>query len=307
MNGDRPDIDFACKYPFSSEAKKIIAGAVQELDDKFIKAGILRVEEDLNSSAIPPYATRLKEIKYMYVISYVYSRMLISAVNSKPHLERYILAEAQRSRSALEDESMPNILRLLSELGIEMSYSGERFIIGFGKFLSLSPRSPGLELVKEELDRGLVYLQKDSALKLMENAIADEIRKNLPIPAGELPKRIIEESKKMKMPKIDVRVDVREGSYRWIEKLLSNPISDVRHRTVNLVLAPYLVNVRGMGEDQAAEIILEYIERCRQINPDTRINSSYIKYQCRYAKSKGLKPLSLEKARDLYSGVLELN
>ncbi|MHB1830753.1 MAG: DNA primase noncatalytic subunit PriX [Candidatus Micrarchaeaceae archaeon] len=307
MDGDRQGIDFACKYPFSSEARELIAHAAPELEDKFIKAGKIRVEEDLNSSSIPYYKTSLQEIKYTYVISYVYSRMLISAINSKVHLERYILAEAQRSRSALEEETMPNILKLLSELGIEMSYSGGRFIIGFSKFLALSPRSPGLELVKEELDRGLVYLQKDSALKLMENAIADEIRKNLPIPAGDLPKRIIEESKKIKTPKINTRVDVREGSYRWIEKLLSNPISDVRHRTVNLVLAPYLVNIKGLGEDQAAEIILEYIERCRQVNPDTRINSSYIKYQCRYAKSKGLKPLSLEKARDLYSGVLELD
>lgn len=307
MYGDGPDLDFACKYPFSAEAKKLIARAAPELEEKFIRAGRIRVEEDLNSSAIPRYKTSLQEIKHTYVISYVYSRMLISAINNKAHLERYILAEARRSRGALEEETMPNLLRLLSELGIEMSYSGGRFVIGFRKFLTLSSRSPGLALVKEELDNGLVYLPKEDALKLTENAIADEIRKNLPIPAADLPMRIMEESKKIMVPMINTRVDIREGSYRWIEKLLSNPISDVRHRTVNLVLAPYLVNVKGLGEDQAAGIILEYIERCRQVNPDTRINSSYIKYQCRYAKSKGLKPLSLEKARDLYNGVLELN
>ena len=248
----------------------------------------------------------MPEIKRTYILSYVYSRMLISAIGNKIYLERYILAEAKRARSALSNETMPNILKLLGELGIEMGYSDERFIIGFARFLMLSSRSEQLSLVKQELDKGNVYLSKDSALRLVENAIADEIRKKMPIPASELPRRIIEESKGVKLPKINLKVEIREGSYRWIEKILTNPIADVRHRTVNLILAPYLCNIKGMGEQEAVNVITEYIERCKQINPDTKVNSSYIKYQCKYAKAKGLKPLSLEKARELYRGVLDL-
>ncbi len=306
MYADRAVLDFAYHYPFSKEAREVIAQAGQGLDERLIRAGKDRVEQDLNSDSIAYSNISMPEIKQTYVLSYVYSRMMISAIGNKIHLERYITSEARRAKSALEEDTLPNLLKLLSELDLEMSYSGERFIIGFAKFLMLSSRSEELSLAKQELDKGLVYLGRESALKLMENAIADEIRKKLPIPPSELPKRIIEESKSVKLPKINTRVEVREGSYRWIERILSNPLPDIRHRTVNLILAPYLVNIKGISEEDAVNIITEFIEKCRQINPDTKINSSYIKYQCKYAKTKGLKPLSLEKARDLYRGVLDL-
>lgn len=307
MYADKAGLDFAYHYPFSNEAREIIAQAAGGLDEKLIKAGKDRVEQDLGDSPISRLSISMPEVKRTYVLSYVYSRMIISAIGNKVHLEKYIRSEARRARGALEEETMPNILKLLSELGVEMSYSGERFIMGFAKFLMLSSRSADLSLVKQELDKGLVYLSKDAALALMENAIADEIRKKLPIPALELPKRIIEESRSVRLPKISIRTEVREGSYRWIEKILANPIADVRHRTVNLILAPYLTNIKGMPEDEAAAMIMDYIEKCKLINPDTRVNSSYVKYQCKYSKAKGMKPLSLEKARELYRGVLELD
>ena len=82
------------------------------------------------------------------------------------------------------------------------------------------------------------------------------------------------------------------------------PIADVRHRTVNLILAPYLMNVKQKNEDEAVALIMEYISRCKEIEPNTNVNSTYVRYQCRYAKSKGLKPLSLTNARELLGDVL---
>ena len=249
----------------------------------------------------------MADIKRSYVLSYVYSRMIISAIGNKIHLDRYVRSEAKRSRSALESDTMPNMIKLIAELNLQMSYSDGRFIISLPSFLMLSSGDEGLNLVKQELGRGLVYLGRDDAMNLIEKAIAVEIRKKLPIPQSDLPRRIIEESKGVRLPKINTRVEVKEGSYRWIDKILSNPIGDVRHRTVNLILAPYLTNIKGLSEEEAASIIMEFIERCKQINPDTKVNSSYIKYQCKYSKSKGMKPLSLEKAREMYRGVLELD
>jgi hypothetical protein len=68
---------------------------------------------------------------------------------------------------------------------------------------------------------------------------------------------------------------------------------------VNLILAPYLVNTKGIDVEQAAKIIIEYIDRCRAIDPNTKINERYIEYQCDYAKKKGLRPLSLSRAKEL--------
>lgn len=302
---DNDELDFAYKYPFSEEARKVISKADSELDDKYIRVGKLRVEKDVAGDS-EFSEVGLADIKYTYVLSYVYSRMLISAVNNRYHLERYVSAEAKRSRNAMERDTLPNIMKALNELHINVSYSEESFIMQFSQFLTLSPKTPDMSLVHMQLDKGSVYLPKEQFLSVVETAVANEIRKKLPIPSKELPKKIIAESKAIKLPAIQIKTGPTEGSYRWIDKLLSTPIADVRHRTVNLVLAPYLTNIKGMSEDDAAKIILDYIEKCRVLNPDTRINSSYVKYQCKYAKAKGMKPLSLERARELYKGVLEL-
>ena len=301
------DLDFAYRYPFSVQAREIIAQTGGVIDENLIAAGKARVEEDLNRTEISYSRISMADIKRAYILSYVYSRMIISAIGNRIHLDRYVRSEAKRARSALESDTMPNMIKLITELNLQMSYSDGRFIIGLPNFLMLSSGDEGLNLVKQELGRGLVYLGKEDAMDLIEKAIAAEIKKKLPIPQSDLPRRIIEESKSVRLPKINTRVEVKEGSYRWIDKILSNPIGDVRHRTVNLILAPYLTNIKGLSEEEAASIIMEFIERCKQINPDTKVNSSYIKYQCKYSKSKGMKPLSLEKAREMYRGVLDLD
>ena len=301
------DLDFAYRYPFSNEAREIIAQSASAMDDGLIRMGKLRVEEDLNRGEISHSRISMADIKKAYVLSYVYSRMIISAIGSQIHLDRYVRSEAKRARSALESDTMPNMIRLMTELDLRMSYSDGLFIISLPSFLMLSSGDQRLSLVKQELGKGLVYLDRENAMGLIEKAIAAEIRRKLPIPISDLPRRIIDESKGVKLPKINTRVEIKEGSYRWIDKILSNPIGDIRHRTVNLILAPYLTNIKGLSEEEAASIIIEFIERCKQINPDTKVNSSYIKYQCKYSKSKGMKPLSLEKARELYRGVLDLD
>ena len=51
------------------------------------------------------------------------------------------------------------------------------------------------------------------------------------------------------------------GSYQgntigWIEKLLETPIDDYRKNAVNLILAPYLINVRKVSYDAALNLEL---------------------------------------------------
>jgi hypothetical protein len=41
----------------------------------------------------------------------------------------------------------------------------------------------------------------------------------------------------------------------WIEKLLQTTIDDYRKNAVNLILAPYLINVRKLSYDAALNII----------------------------------------------------
>ena len=144
-------------------------------------------------------------------------------------------------------------------------------------------------------------------IKILEQAVRKEISKGLPIKITDLPKQVIEYSKGLKLkPAAKIEVKAGKKSEEWIEKLLQTPIADVRHRTVNLILAPYLVNTKGYDVEQATKIINDYIERCKEIDPNTKITESYIRYQCNYAKRRGLKTLSLDRAKELLGSQVDL-
>ena len=48
----------------------------------------------------------------------------------------------------------------------------------------------------------------------------------------------------------------------WIESLLKTPLDDYRKTTVNLVLAPYLINIRQLEYRDAFNIIKSWLEQC---------------------------------------------
>ena len=297
-------LDLAYKYPFSSEARKYVSSLGAKFDASMLGMGRSRVEQALQKSSIGYSRNSIGEVKRKSVLSYVYARMLVSALGSRIAVDKYVAAEAKRSGDALQEETEQNMIRIGKELGISIEYSGS-FSMGFGDFLRLSPRNPEYALVRQELDKGVVYMQKYKAARIIQTAIRREIAKGLPIPLKELPKEAVSYAKTIRVPvpKVSVRID--ENRYNWIAKLLATPIADVRHRTVNLILAPYLVNVKGMGEEESTKVIVEYIERCKQIDPNTKVNESYIRYQCRYAKQKGSKPLTRDNAAELLRGVVD--
>src|SRR5208337_2988776 len=121
---------------------------------------------------------------------------------------------------------------------------------------------------------GVVHMSKDRTIGLLGHAIEREVAGRLPIDKRSLPKEEVEMSKGIKLEEKRAIAAENTGSYSWIEKLLTTPIPDVRHRTVNLILAPYLMNVRKLDEDAAVKLISEYIDRCKLLNPDTSVNDS---------------------------------
>lgn len=300
-------LDFAYRYPFSAEAKAIIGSMEQSISDRYLEGGRLRLEQDLKSQRVNFTDIMLDDVKRTSILSYVYSRMLVSAINNRYHLVRYAKAEAMRFGSALSQDTVENMLKVAKEISLGMSFSDGMFSFGFADFLMYAPRTPEFSLIRKGMGKGHVKLSKEGACRVMEGALAEIVSRNLPIKVKDLPKKVVDYSKLVKVPveKVQAPRKVR-GNYLWIETVLQNPIGDVRHRAVNLVLAPYLVNVRGLDEESATRIIVEYIEKCKILNPDTRVNQTYIRYQCKYAKEKKMRPLSLDKARELFKGVLEL-
>ncbi len=298
------ELDMAYKYPFSREARSVVSKISQNFDSSMLGKGALRLEEALSKGTLKYQKTNMRSIKTEYVLSYLYARMLVSALKNKSAISKYANAEAARCAEALNSDTDDNITRITDELGMKMNQE-HGIGIPYAEYLRNEPASPEFSLVHQELDKGFVYTDKYRAIGIIKASIAREISKSLPISIKDLPKEAVEYAKKIRLPKIPTLVKADDGRYAWIARLLQHPIPDVRHRTVNLILAPYLTNIRGMSEEEATKHINAYIQRCKEIDPNTNVNESYIRYQCRYAKNKGSKPLSHSKARELLGSLLD--
>lgn len=80
----------------------------------------------------------------------------------------------------------------------------------------------------------------------------------------------------------------------WIEKLLNTPISDFRKNAINLILAPYLVNIKIISYQESYNILIEWLKRCDFIrkldfNPRALANSAL-----NIATQKKIPPMKLE-------------
>jgi hypothetical protein len=65
----------------------------------------------------------------------------------------------------------------------------------------------------------------------------------------------------------------------WIEKLLNTPISDFRKNAINLILAPYLVNIKKLSYQQSFNILTDWLQKCNSLrkldyNPDYLVKSA---------------------------------
>lgn len=103
----------------------------------------------------------------------------------------------------------------------------------------------------------------------------------------------------------NIKTNERKNKIEWIEKLLKTPLSDGRKRCINLIFAPYLVNVCKMEEVEALATIMNWLNECDKLSK-VKIKESYVLYQLRYAQRRNLKPLSKEKAKEILNDVEEL-
>jgi len=87
--------------------------------------------------------------------------------------------------------------------------------------------------------------------------------------------------------------------YDWVEKIIERGLPDGRKRFILYVLSAYLVNIKGLGEEEALQVVQEFIENsCRNHGNCGKIYESFIRGDLRRVKSKGLRPASLERLRE---------
>ncbi len=299
-------LGFAYKYPFSEEAKEIVRNLPsQGFEEKYALLALERINEDLGKK--PEFVpTSYSPLMLSRVISYVYARLIASATQNNYIVRMFAKGEAERSAKALvlTPEDIPAVAK---ELGLELSFSEGSYTIDVFKFLKVAKGTEGLQLYNMPLKSGTVRMTVEQTILFLKNAMEETIMQGLPIPKEKLPEEVFNYTKGISIAERPSTSGKLSSRYAWVEKLLQTPIPDVRHRSVNLILAPYLVNIKGLSEEEASKIIIDYIEKCKLINPNTKVTDSYIRYQCKYAKAHGLKPLSFDRAKELFKGILDLS
>ena len=89
--------------------------------------------------------------------------------------------------------------------------------------------------------------------------------------------------------------------YDWIEKkILANPFPDCRKIIVDLILAPYLINIKKMSYDESYQKISGWLDKCNSIQKLADY-SNFMNYRIhsalKAATQKGIGPMSFYKIK----------
>ena len=87
--------------------------------------------------------------------------------------------------------------------------------------------------------------------------------------------------------------NINNQSIGWIEKLLKTPLEDFRKNSVNLILAPYLVNIKKLSYQESFDILIEWLKRCDSIRKLDFNIRSITNNALATAQKKQIPPMSL--------------
>ena len=295
------------KYPFTPLSRKFFDRL--SIEESFSSSEVLRQAENRLLSSIgriryEPHVSELIEFSSFFVAVLVASQELYLG-------QRLARSESDLAkRLFIREKPLEKQVILHDCFEIRLSRTGPD-TAGYGYSMRVEDylkatahfelKSQYWKLVNRPLSGGTVYLT--------ENGVNDLF--------GDLSEKMIYGGVKnlRKVPFPKQLAQVREGllpflpppkvkstrGYLYVEDLLSHPVSDGRHRLTWLVLAPYLVNVKNLEEDQAVEKIRSFVAA----KGETSAMKRFIEYNVKRAKRNGLMPPTLGKLKaehpDIYA------
>ncbi|MEJ2778224.1 DNA primase noncatalytic subunit PriX [Stygiolobus sp. RP850M] len=93
----------------------------------------------------------------------------------------------------------------------------------------------------------------------------------------------------------------RKVNYQWIEKVLEKGMHDCRKRFILYVASRYLVNVKGLDENEAVKQLEEFYSKS-----GGKVYESWLKSVVRGVKTKKLLPWSLKRIEEKDKEMFEI-
>ncbi|MEB2836522.1 MAG: DNA primase noncatalytic subunit PriX [Desulfurococcales archaeon] len=94
--------------------------------------------------------------------------------------------------------------------------------------------------------------------------------------------------------------------YEWVEAIIRRGVPDGRSRLILYVISRYLVNIRGLSDDEALAEVQGFLQAsCSNYGNCSKIYTSWIRNVLKHVRRGGWRPWSLERMRredpELYS------
>jgi hypothetical protein len=86
----------------------------------------------------------------------------------------------------------------------------------------------------------------------------------------------------------------KSSTFPWMEKLLQTPIDDYRKNAVNLILAPYLINVKKLSYDAALNVINSWLSKCGKLRQLDQNFDYTVRYALMNCVKNGYRPLKFD-------------
>ena len=251
--------DLELRYPFAPRSRKFFESVpVDEVlaSPEVLEQGEKRLMSSLGRVRYEPSMSQDVEFSSFFAAAFVASQdPVLTSRFSKKEAERakeYFVREEPRAKAVAMFECFG------SEIKWEVVDGRARFTIPFEGYLGLVAkyelvRLPKWKLARQALEKGVVKmtdnLLNDFFGDCAQAAIGEGVRN---LRRGQLPKQL--QGAKTRVIQYVPTPKPRTGKgYEYVEELLKHPVSDGRHRLIWLVLAPYLVNVKKVDDEEAVE------------------------------------------------------
>lgn len=183
-------------YPFITEASAYVSDLGFSLErlitsramDSARSRGVERVLQALKGDITKPQLLASDDRKILIeLLSYPFSRVLVSCVDDNFLIRRYALAEAVSCYELLHSEPYEFICSIASDFHVDVLFSDHQFDIHFTDYIRLASSMKALEwkLVNRKIQKGHVYISKEELARLLQEAIRDRIQSSLPLDVPE--------------------------------------------------------------------------------------------------------------------------
>lgn len=249
-----------------------------------------RLLNSLGRAKYEPHISELVEFSSFFAAALVASQdsVLVSRFSKK---------EAERAKAFfVREEPKTKAETFAACFGITFesvdSETGRaRYAVPFEAYLSLLSRyelgrNPRWKLARQELDRGVVHMSdnlfNDYFGDCAHAAIAEGVRNLRRAP---FPRQLLGVKTDIIQYVPSPKPKSNKG-YLYVETLLEHPVSDGRHRITWLILAPYLVNVKKLDDEEAIDRIRKFVAAAGETSALRR----FVEYNVRRARRNGLLP-----------------